>query len=302
METMFSSYILPAVLAFIMFGMGSTLTIDNFRYLFKFPKGLITGLSGQMVFLPLIAILIAFIAPIDTMYKIGLVLVAACPGGATSNLIVHLLRGNVAMSISFSAINSFLTMFSISLWMNLALLLFSDDTAKVSLDFIETMIHIFFVVLFPAALGMLFNYWKPNLARKSEKYLNIIMPLFLAVAMIGAIFFDKKEGSGISLDLMIEIFPWVFLLNVIGLAGSYLISRLMRLGNRNSTTISLEVGMQNTALAIYVATAPAMLNSTEAAIPAAVYALFTFFTAVIWGVFLRRKWILTKLKNSRKSL
>lgn len=299
MDTIFSTYILPGVLAFIMFGMGSTLTLDNFRYLFKFPKGLVTGLTGQMIFLPIVAIGIAYFAPINVMYKVGLVLVAACPGGATSNLIVHLLKGNVAMSISFSAINSFLTMFSISLWMNIALFIFTEDSASISLDPVDTMIHIFLVVLLPTLLGMLFNKWNPILARKSEKMMNILMPILLAIAMIGAIFIDKKDQAEISIDIMLQIFPWVFLLNVLGLAGSYAISRLVKLGNRNSTTISIEVGMQNTALAIYLATAPAMLNSTQAAIPAAVYALFTFFTTVIWGIFLRRKWILTKIKKSK---
>lgn len=299
MDTIFSSYILPFVLAFIMIGMGSTLTLDNFKYLFKFPKGLITGLFGQMIFLPLLAFAIAYFAPIATIYKIGLILVASCPGGATSNLIVHLLKGNVAMSISFSAINSFLTMFSISMWMNIALLFFSDDQAHVQLDPLSTMVHIFFVVLFPAALGMLINHFLPKYARAAEKPMNILMPVLLAIAMIGAIFFDKKDSAPITIQIMWMIFPWVFLLNVLGLIGSYLIARALKLGNRNSTTISLEVGMQNTALAIYIATASTMLNSTEAAVPAAVYALFTFFTAVIWGIFLRRKWILIQIKKLR---
>lgn len=301
MDILFSSYILPLVLAFIMFGMGATLTFDNFRYLFKYPKGLITGLVGQMILLPLLALLIAYLAPINPLFKIGLVLVASCPGGASSNLIVHLLKGNVAMSISFSAINSFLTLFSISFWMNLALIMFSDDSVAIEMDAWDTMEHIFLVVLLPAILGMLFNKYYFTLARRLDRIMNIAMPVLLGIAMIGAVFIDKKADTPISLDLILHIFPWVFLLNVVGLLGAYLLSRLFQLGNRNSTTISLEVGMQNTGLAIYIATSPAMLNSTDAAIPAAVYALFTFFTAVAWGIFLRRKWVIRQIFPKKKS-
>ncbi|MGQ3015372.1 MAG: bile acid:sodium symporter family protein [Flavobacteriales bacterium] len=296
---LFSTYLLPAVLAFIMLGMGSTLTLDNFRYLFRFPKGLLTGLLGQMVFLPLVAIAIAWVAPVSSVLKVGLVLVAACPGGATSNLIVHLLRGNVAMSVSFSAINSFLTMFSISFWVNLALRLFVGGSASITLSVQETFTHIFLIVLLPCVLGMIIKKWQPVFAHKAEKPMNIIMPVLLAIAMIGAIFIDKKDGVQVDGSLLAQIFPWVFLLNIAGLAGAFYIARFFRLGIRNSTTISIEVGMQNTGLAIYIATAPAMLHSAEAAMPAAVYALFTFFTAVTWGIFLRRKYVLGAFRRWR---
>jgi len=299
MDTLFSTYILPAVLAFIMLGMGSTLTLENFSYLFRFPKGLLTGLLGQMVFLPLVAIAIAWVAPVSGVLKVGLVLVAACPGGATSNLIVHLLRGNVAMSVSFSAINSFLTMFSISFWVNLALSLFAGGSASIALSVQETFTHIFLIVLLPCVLGMVLKKWRPVFARKAERPMNIIMPVLLAIAMIGAIFIDKKDGVQVDGNLLAIVFPWVFLLNITGLVGAFYIARSFRLGIRNSTTISIEVGMQNTGLAIYIATAPAMLHSAEAAIPAAVYALFTFFTAIGWGIFLRRKYVFGAFRKWR---
>lgn len=301
MDTMFSTYILPAVLAFIMLGMGSTLTLDNFRYLLRFPKGLLTGLFGQMVFLPLMAIAIAYVAPVSSIVKVGLVLVAACPGGATSNLIVHLLRGNVAMSVSFSAINSFLTMFSISFWVNLALRLFAQGEASITLSVKETFMHIFLIVLLPCILGMLVKRFRPVFAQKAERPMNIAMPVLLAIAMIGAIFLDKKDNVEISAGLMTGIFPWVLLLNIAGLAGAFYLARLFKLGMRNSTTISIEVGMQNTGLAIYIATSAAMLNSPQAAIPAAVYALFTFFTAAGWGIFLRRRYVLGAFRKWKKA-
>ncbi|MCG9912067.1 MAG: bile acid:sodium symporter family protein [Flavobacteriales bacterium] len=296
----FSSVMLPVILALIMTGIGTSLTFSDFRNIFRFPRGLIVGLLGQMVALPLFALLVAYLAPLSDSMKVGIVLVAACPGGATSNLIVHLFRGNVAMSVSFTIVNSFLTLISIPAWVLLGLHLFMKTTREVSPPVNDMLIHVLLMTVIPCTIGILLNRKFPLTIAKMRKTLDIIMPILMAVGMVAAIFFEKKEDEvSLSADLFLQVLPWVLLLNLGGLVLGYLLARVFKLGNRNRMTISVEVGMQNTGMAIALATSVYILNDRTMAIPAAVYAMFTFFTAVGWAALIRRKALLHTYRNRK---
>lgn len=274
---------LPLSLAFIMLGMGLSLTRRDFANIFLRPKAILTGLAAQMLFLPLLAFGIATVFNVPAPLKVGLVLVAVCPGGATSNMLNYLLNGNLALCVSLTTLNSFITQFTIPLLLNLSLLFFMHSEADVHLPFLETLIHIVLITLVPVMIGILLRQYKPELAEKARKPMKAIMPALMAVALAGAIFLEKKEQTiALTNQHYLTVLPMTFLLNLGGLLGGYYIARTARLSKKTQMTIALEVGLQNTSLAIYIATG--MLKDTSYAVPAAMYALFTFFTSALFGV------------------
>src|SRR5210317_1565548 len=153
MQSLFSDYFLPVTLAIITLGMGLSLTDKDFRNIFVQPKAVITGLLCQMILLPLIAFLIARAIDIDPIFKVGLMIIAACPGGATSNLITYLLRGNVALSISMTALNSMITLITIPLIVHFSLETFIQEDSPIELKVGETILKVFLITVVPAFLG-----------------------------------------------------------------------------------------------------------------------------------------------------
>ena len=172
-KQLFSTYFLPATLAVIMVGMGLSLTISDFKRIFKSPKGLAVGLTAQMLLLPVIAYLLIFWTDFSPEMKVGFVLIAACPGGATANLISHLLKANVALCISMTVINSFLTQLSIPLFVNLALFAFMGETTSIELPLGPTIIKIFLITLLPTAVGVAIRYKFPDFAKKLDQPLAL---------------------------------------------------------------------------------------------------------------------------------
>lgn len=296
----FSSVMLPVILALIMTGIGTSLTFSDFKNIFRFPRGLFVGLLGQLLLLPVLAFVIAWFTPLSPSIKVGMVLLAACPGGATSNLVVHLFRGNVAMCVSFTIINSFITLATIPALIYLALHVFMGDGQGVTLPWYDSFFHILFMTVIPCSAGILLNNRFPDMVKRLRRPMDILMPILMALGMVAAVFFEKKDdGVQVSAEMMLGILPWVLLFNVAGLLLGYFMSAIFGLGNRNRMTISVEIGLQNTALAIAIATSQFMLNDRAMAIPAAVYAMFSFFTAVGFAAFVRRKALAFAWRNRK---
>lgn len=285
-----------------MLGMGMSLTRKDFANIFIRPKAILIGLVAQMIFLPLIAFLIAIMFNLPPPLKVGLILVAICPGGATSNMLNYLLNGNLALCVSLTTLNSFITQITIPLLLNLSLLFFMHSGADVHLPFWETLIHIVIITLIPVIAGILIRSKKPVFAEKVRKPMKAIMPTLMAVALVGAIFLEKKEQNiPITTQHYLTVLPMAFLLNLGGLTGGYFISRIAGLSKKSQMTIALEVGLQNTSLAIYIATG--ILKDTTFAIPAAMYALFTFFTSALFGVIVSgQKLSIRSLVTGKKDL
>lgn len=241
------------------------------------------GLAAQMLALPLIAFSIAWIFPVPPEIKVGLFLVAICPGGATSNLLNYLLNGNLALCVSLTTINSFLTQISIPLLLNLALQFFVGKEADVHLSIWETLIHIVVITLVPVIVGIVLGHYFPNFADKVKSPMKKIMPALMAVALLGAIILEKKDHIvELTTAHYITIVPMALLLNAGALFAGYYIAKWSGLSKKSSVTISLEVGLHNTVLAIYIATA--LLKSPSMALPAIIYAMFTFFTSAAFGI------------------
>ncbi len=277
---LFSEYALPATLAIIMGGMGLSLEVKDFKQILIYPKPILTGLFSQMIVLPLIAFLIVGFTNLDPYIKVGFILIAACPGGTASNLVTHLLKGNLALCISLSAINSLLILISLPLIVNLALMLFVGDAAEISLPVMQTIIKIFFVIALPVFTGMMIRSWNRTLANKLEKPLRYILTGLLLSVFIVVIFFDQRKESA-SIQDYLEILPFALALNFASMLAGLFIAYFMKTGKRNSYTISVEVGLQNSALAIFVAST--LLNNHRMAVVAVIYSSFTFFSTALFG-------------------
>jgi bile acid:Na+ symporter, BASS family len=217
------------------------------------------------------------------------VLLAACPGGATSNLVNYLLNSNLALSVSITTVNSFITQFTIPIFVNLALMAFMNEDKNIDLPFWGTLLQILIITVIPAVIGIYIRRYKARFADKVRQYLKYIMTALLAVAMIGAIFIEKNENIKIPVNDYWRVIPLTMLLNFGSMFIANYLARYFKLDAQSRITISVEVGLQNTGLAIAVATGSNMLNNPAIAIPAALYALFSFFTTAGFGYFVRRR-------------
>lgn len=276
-----------AVLAIIMFGLGLSFTWQDFKQTLFQPKPLITGLSIQIFIIPLIAGIIAAVSGLSPEEQVGIVLVSTCASGASSNLITHLVRGNVPLAVSMTTINSFITLISLPLIVSFAMFVFLGDKTRISLPVATTIAQIFLVAIVPAAAGVFVRNLSTRFADNMEKPLKFVLPILLFAVFAFKIFAEKNQGgSGLSFDDGMAIFPFVLLLNVLAMLAGYLISRMAGLTFQNQFTIAIEVGLHNTALALLVA--GTILHSPEMEKPALVYAMFTFFSAFIFIYFVKR--------------
>jgi BASS family bile acid:Na+ symporter len=279
--TIFSDYILPATLAITTLGMGLSLEKKDFKYIFLYPKGIITGLGCQILILPVLAFAIASISNLPSYYRVGLVLISACPGGATSNLVTYLLKGNVALSISLTAVNSLIIQFSLPLIVNLGLITFMGESEIISLPILKTIFQIFSITVIPAALGVYIRSKRRKLADGLERPLRILLPVLLALVFAGVIFLEHQREGGSTIKESLGLFPYALLLNFLAMSIGIIISRVVKLGKRNQFTIAIEVGLQNSAMAIFVA--ESLLGSSKIALVAIIYSSFTFFSTAMFG-------------------
>lgn len=290
MDSAFSDIFLPATLTVITLGMGLSLTQKDFENIFSYPKAVITGIVCQMLLLPGLAFMIASMSNMPASAKVGLMIIAACPGGATSNLITYILRGNVALSISMTAINSLITLLTIPIIVTFSMDHFMHEGLQVvnqagrlpvkSLNVGETMVNVFLVTLLPAYVGTRIRKWRPKLADGLEKYLKYIMPFMLILMYVGVVFVDRSDRSNTIRDSM-GILPYALSLNLLALGSGLGIARALKLRVVNQFTISVEVGLQNSALAIFVAST--LLEHDEIALVPVVYGSFSFFTTLLFG-------------------
>ena len=285
MENLFSDYLLPVTLGIITLGTGLSIEFRDFRNIFLYPKAVLVGLVSQMLLLPLIALVISLLIPMDPVYKVGLILIAACPGGATSNLVNFLLSGNVALSISITVLNSLITLVTIPLIVSTAIWLFMSQQTAIQLPVFYTILNIFLVTAVPATIGVLIRHYMPRFAISLEKPLRIILPLLLLGVFSGVVFIDQSEESSHMMEY-IELFPPALFLNFLSMIAGWFAARSLHLSSRNQFTISIEVGLQNSALAIFVATT--LLNSPSMAIVPVIYGSFSFFTTAFIGYGIKR--------------
>src|SRR6056297_571452 len=285
MEAFFSTYVLPASLAIIMMGMGLSLDQRDFTNVIRYPRPILAGIFSQVILLPLVTFLLFGFTHLDPYTKVGFILITACAGGSATNLITHMLRGNLALSISLTAINSLIILVTLPLIVNLGLTIFIGVEREIHLPFLDTIFDIFVTILIPTFIGMLIRYYHFRLAIKAEKPLKIILPLILLLAFIGIIFFDNKANNN-NLSKNLSLIPWALLLNFVSMTVIYLFARYLRLGGKNNFTLSIEVGLKNSIIGIFVA--KSLLNNNDIAMVSVVYGSITFFSTILFGYIAKR--------------
>lgn len=283
----FSEIFLPVTIAIITLGLGLSLTFRDLGNVFYYPKGLIVGLLCQLILLPVIAFSIAGVTGLGSELAVGLVLISVCPGGATSNLINYLVRNNVALTISLTAVNSLITIFTIPLITQLALNMFLDRDAIIRLDFLETVLRIFILTILPAATGILIRRYREKLAKTLEQPLRYILPILLLLVYSGVLFLESGNGE-MNISSFFYILPFTLALNIIAMFSGLYIPRIFGLVLKDQATIAVDVGLQNSSLAIFVAVTPALLNNFTIATVAVVYGSFSFFTTWGFGYFAKK--------------
>lgn len=265
------SVFLPLGLIFIMFGMGLGLTPADFKRVILSPKAKLLGLTLQLLALPAIAFSLALLFKLPGDLATGLILVAACPGGPTSNIISHLSRGDTALSVTLTAFSSIITVVSIPIVVGLAMDRFMGDAAVIQLPFGKTLIQLFAVTIAPILLGMWANAKRPQLSQRLARPVNRFSIVFLALIILAAVLREKDLATQIR-----AVGPAVIALNLAGMALAFAAAALFRLPRPQRVTISIEVGIQNATLALAIALG--ILESPRLAIPAVVYGLFMFAT------------------------
>ena len=275
--------LVSSVLALIMFGIGLSLTLKDFSNIALYPKAFATALTSQMVALPIIAFALASAFDLSNEIKVGLVILAASPGGATSGFITHLFKGNVALSLSLTAVNSFLTLFSIPFIVNIALKHFMGQSSDIVLPFWDTFFHIFFIALIPAFLGLMLRRYYTNWAIKVEKPAKYVMMFLLFSVFTIKIFAGQNSGgSGLTYNDFKNILPPALLLNLICLLVGYFLLKVARLKHADSLTAAIESGVHNTTLAFLIA--GTLLQNQEMVKAPLIYSMFSFWTALLFGV------------------
>lgn len=273
-SSFFTSVLLPLALAVVMLDMGLGLIPEDFRRITRYPKAVAVGSLCQVLLLPLIGTLIAMVVPMQPAIAVGLIVVALCPGGASSNLMTYLARGDVALSVTLTAVSSIVTVFTIPLFTNLALQHFLGESTAIVLPVGSTILQIFLITLLPVAIGMTIRYLFPNTARRLEKQMSrLAIGLLALIITLLAI----KEGNKLPGFLM-QAGMSVVLLNLLAMLAGWLAARLFRLPLAQQICIAIEVGIQNGTLAIAITAG--LLNNADMAVPAAVYSLLMYATGL----------------------
>ncbi len=275
---------ISAVLALIMFGIGATLKFSDFKALVRASKSLFLGLLLQMFFLPVLALIIAVLFPIPPIFKAGIFIVSICPGGTTSNFISYLVRADVALSIALTSINTFLIMVTIPVLSVFSLGFFGVETVNSDVQVVGTALRIFGIVVFPAILGVIFNQFRGHWSEALRTPFRVVNTLLLLLVFSVKIFAGSdKGGSGLSPAEVKELLPPSLLLHLTSMLISFFVAIRLGLSRDQAVTLGIEVGLQNTALALLVTAT--ILGSSEMSKPALVFAMFSFFTTTLfaWG-------------------
>ncbi|NOQ91875.1 MAG: bile acid:sodium symporter family protein [Flavobacteriaceae bacterium] len=262
--------ILAVSLMIIMFGMGLSLTIKDFKRVLIYPKAVFIGLVSQIIILPLIGYLIAVGLDLSPTIAVGIMLLAASPGGATSNILTHLAKGDLALSVSLTAIASVLSIITIPIIVQFALTHFADQTQEVSIDAITMVKQLFIIVIIPVIIGMFIKAKFHNFAVKMEKPVNIASALIFGLVIIGVVFSIRD----VFMDYLSEAGIPSIILNVSTMVIGFLLALMFKLSRPQAISISIGTGIQNGTLAITLATIA--LNNVEYSIVPAIYGLLMF--------------------------
>lgn len=270
-----STIILAGALIIIMLGMGLSLHMADFKRIFRYPKAIFIGLTNQLMLLPLIGLGITWLFPMQPEIAIGVMILAACPGGPTSNLISHLAKADLALSVTLTAFSSLITILTIPFIVNFALEYFLGVGQVVELNVLSTIVQIFVIVVTPIIIGMWVRKYRPHFADSMAKPVRIASGVVLGLIIVGLVI--KERANFVSYFEQAGIAALV--LNVATMVLGYFSAKLFGLGKKAARSIAIESGIQNGTLAITIAVV--LLHNSAFAIVPAVYSLLMFLTGGI---------------------
>ena len=284
MNSVLGSVLLPVALAVVMFGLGLSLTTADFIRVRNHPAAVLIALACQLILLPVICFGLVLLFDLPPLLAVGMMLLAASPGGTTANLFSHVFRGDVALNITLTAVNSVLAVATLPLVTNFAISHFAQKSDTVDLQF-DKVVQVFAIVLIPVVLGMLVRRKSPTFADRMDRPVRIFSVVVLASVIVATVISERENLT----DYLAATGLITLVFCVISLSLGYFAPRLFGVGHRQATASAFEIGVHNSTLAITIAIS--VLASTDIAVPAAVYGVVMFPVAALFG------WVITRTRS-----
>ena len=267
---------LPLALAFIMFVLGLGLTGADFLRVIKQPKDFFVGAISQIILLPVIAFILVKIWPISPELAVGVMIIAAAPGGVTSNILTSFAKGDVALSISLTAIISLLSVITVPFIIVTSLGLLGTENMPQDISLIGMAINMFLIVTVPVIIGMIFRRFASNTAINFEPIAKKISVVLFIIVLLGAILAEKDNIVSYFADAGLI----TLVLNIVMMIVAFYVAQILGTGNAQKKCIAIECGLQNGTLAIFVG--DTFFNDEAFIIPAAIYSLIMYVTSLIF--------------------
>ncbi|MFT4754042.1 MAG: BASS family bile acid:Na+ symporter [Salibacteraceae bacterium] len=274
-----SEVFLPFSLAIIMLGMGTTLIPADFTVIIKKPTAILIGFTNQLILLPIIGFSLAIAFDLSPVMSVGLMILASSPGGPPSNLITHACKGNIALSVTLTAITSMVSIVTIPFILTYALAYFVSGTGiTIKLPVLDTIVQIMRITVIPISIGMLIRKFKPGFALRMKKAVHTGSSIIFILVLLAVL----AANLEIIVAAMKEVAMVTLILNITTMGLGYLIATLFKLNFKSVISITVESGVQNGALAFVIATS--ILGNVEMAIPAGAYVIWMYLTSgiLIW--------------------
>lgn len=282
-STFLTLVLLPLALGIVMLGLGLSLTVADFSRVLRYPRAVLVALLCQVIVLPAACFGLVLAFDLRPGLAVGMMLLAASPGGTTASLFSYLFRGDVALNVTLTAVNSVVAVVTLPLVVNFAVAHFTGDAGGIGLQF-DKVLQVFAIVLVPVAIGMWLRGRFPRAAGAAQRPVKILSAVVLAGVILGAVLAERAHLA----DYLAAVGVVALLFSVLSLGLGYAAPRLLRVERTQAIACSMEIGIHNSTLAITVALSPQLLNNAEMAIPAAVYGLLMFLTATAFGMLLTR--------------
>ena len=275
--------ILPLALAFIMFTLGLGLSVKDFSNVFKKPKNFLIGLVSQLIFLPIVGLILVIIWPLPIEIAIGVMLIAAAPGGVTSNILTYFARGDVALSVSLTAVMSLLSAVSVPIVLAISIGLIGDTSLPESISLTGIALSMFLIVTLPVILGMGVRSFLNSFTLKIEKSARFISTLLFVLVLLGAILAERENV----ISYFAQTGLVVLALNILMMLIAFYWSGFFGTGISQKKAIAIECGLQNGTLAIFVGTT--VFGGGLYIIPAATYSLIMYLTSLLFIYFIKNR-------------
>ncbi len=272
---------LPLALAIIMIGLGLELTLKDFARVTQHPKAVLIALFCQLIILVGIAFIICKVLMLSPLLAVGLMLLAASPGGSTANLFSYLFKGDIALNITLTAINSVIAAFTLPLIMNFSIQYFMNDGQQISMQF-SKILQVFAIILIPVSIGMLLRHYAPHFSEKLNKPLRIFAVSFLIFIIVAAIFKERQH----ILTYLTQVGFATVIFCLCSLLIGYFVPRLLGISSAQARACAFEIGIHNSTLAMTIALT--IMQNTTIAMPAAIYSIFMYIFAALFGFLITR--------------